>query len=100
MINVIIAFGGLDGLTPEQMITGNIKLGYKYLSTHMVFDIQTNEKFTNKDCLVYNGHKMDAPASITYSSVVSKDNIRISFLIESLNYLCICLLISSNDRQA
>ena len=42
MINVIIAFDGLNGLMPEQMITGNIKLGYKYLSTHMVFDIQTN----------------------------------------------------------
>ena len=37
-----------------------------------------------------NGHKTDAPDSITYSSVLSRDSVRIYFLIASFNDLNIC----------
>ena len=56
----------------------------------MVFDIKMDDKFTRKALLVANIRKADAPASITYSSVVSRDSIMISLLIASLNNLDIC----------
>ena len=72
------------------MQTAKIKPGYKYCSTHMVFDIKLDRKFTRKTRLVTNGHKTDAPASITYSIMVSRGIIRMDFIIVSLNELDIC----------
>jgi hypothetical protein len=44
-------------------------------------------KFTRKARFVAGGHTTDTPASITYSSVVSRDSVRIAFLIAALNDL-------------
>ena len=44
-------------------------------------------KFTRKARLVADGHKTDAPASITYSSVVSRDSVRVCLTAASLNGL-------------
>ena len=66
---------------------GKVKPGYKYCTTHMVFDIKIDGKFTRKARLVADGHKTDAPASITYSSVVSRDSVRICLMAASLNGL-------------
>ena len=90
MTNLRIAFEKLDGVTPEQILTGKIKLGYNYCSTNMLFDIKMDGNFTRKDHLVANGHKTNAPGSITYPSVVSTDIYRIVFIIVSLNNLDIC----------
>ena len=90
MANVKITCDKLDGVMPEQMRTRKFKPGYKYCSTHMIFDIKMYWEFTRKDCLVSNGHKTDAPFSITYLSVVSRDIVRVAFLVGSLNYLDIC----------
>ena len=90
MKNVIITFEKLGGVMPEQMQNSKIKTRYKFFPTHMVFGIKMYGKFMSKACLVTNGHKMDAPASITSSSVVSRDIVRIAFLIVLLNYLDIC----------
>ena len=87
MKNVRIAFEKLEGVTPEEMEGGKIKPGYKFCSTHMVFDIKMDGKFTRKARLVADGHKTDAPASITYSSVVSRDSVRICLMAASLNGL-------------
>ena len=65
----------------EQMQTGKIKPGYKYCSTHMIFDIKLDRNFTSKTRLVTDGHKTNAPASITYFNVVSRGRIMIEFLI-------------------
>ena len=62
----------------------------------MIFYIKMDGKFTRKALLVANGHKTDAPASITYSSVVSRDIVRVSLLIVSLNDLDICACDISN----
>ena len=43
--------------------------------------------FTCEACFVASGHTTEAPSSITYSSVVSRDSIRIAFLIAALNDL-------------
>ena len=70
MANVRVAFEKLEGVTIDEMKTGKVKPGFKFCSTHMIFDIKMDGKFTRKVRLVADGHKTDAPASITYSSVV------------------------------
>ena len=49
----------------------------------MVFDIKMD--FTRKARFVAGGHMTEAPASMTYSSVVSRDSVRLAFLIAALN---------------
>ena len=49
----------------------------------MVFDIKMD--FTHKACFVAGGHTTEAPASMTYLSVVSRDSVQHAFLIATLN---------------
>ena len=62
---------------------GQVPIGYKWIKCHMIFDIKMD--FTRKARYVAGGHMMDPPASITYSSVVSRDRIHIAFLFAALN---------------
>jgi len=87
MKNVRIAFEKLDNVSKEQTRTGKVKPGFTYCSTHMIFDIKMDGKFTRKARLVADGHKTRLPSSITYSSVVSRDSVRIALTIASLNSL-------------
>jgi len=87
MRNVRIAFEKLDGITEDKMRTGKVKPGFTYCSTHMIFDIKMDGKFTRKARLVAVGHKTRPPSSITYSSVVSRDSVRIALTLASLNSL-------------
>jgi len=50
---------------------------------HMIFDVKMD--FTRKAHYVAGGHVTDPPASLTYSSVVSRDSVRIAFLLAALN---------------
>jgi hypothetical protein len=43
--------------------------------------------FTRKARYVAEGHTTEAPASMTYASVVSRDSIRIAFTVAALNGL-------------
>ena len=52
---------------------------------HMIFGINMDRKFTGKARLVADGHITAPSSSITYSSVVSRESVRISFLLASLN---------------
>ena len=85
--NVRVAFEKLDDISEEQMRSGKVKPRYKHVSTHMVFNIKMDGKFTRKARLVADGHKTDTPSSITYSSVVSRDSIRLALMLASLNGL-------------
>jgi len=87
MKNVRIAFEKHDNVSKEQMITGKVKPGFTYCSTHMIFDIKMDGKFTRKARLMADGHKTRPPSSITYPSVVSRDSVRIALTIASLNAL-------------
>lgn len=87
MKNVRVAFEKLDGVTESQMRSGKARPGFKYVGVHMVFDIKMDGQFTRKARLVADGHTTDAPSSITYSSVVSRDSVRLGLLIASLNDL-------------
>jgi hypothetical protein len=62
-----------------------VPVGYKWIKCHMIFDVKTD--FTRKARFVAGGHMTDPPSSITYSSVVSKDSVRIAFMLASLNGL-------------
>jgi hypothetical protein len=60
-------------------------VGHTKIEVHMVFDIKPD--FTRKARLVAGGHMTDPPASITYASVVSRESVRIAFLLAALNGL-------------
>jgi len=63
----------------------NLPVGSKWIPFHMIFDIKCN--FTHKARFVAGGHMTDAPSQITYSSVVTRESVRIGFLIAALNGL-------------
>lgn len=62
-------------------------VGYQEITTHFIFDIKLGENFRRKARLVADGHKTDTPSSVTYSSVVSRDSVRICLLLAALNDL-------------
>ena len=53
----------------------------------MIFDINMDGKYTSKARLVADGHTTAPSSSITDSSVVSRERVRIEFLLESLSDL-------------
>ncbi len=78
MKHVRPAFNVLDaGANPPLMS--------KCIPCHMIFDIKLD--FTRKARFVAGGHVTDPPSSLTYSSVVARDSIRLAFLIAALNDL-------------
>lgn len=78
MLNVRIAFNVLKR-------GDNAPPGYKKIPLSMIFDIKLD--FTKKARLVAGGHRTDPPTSMTYSSVVSRESVRIAFTIAALNGL-------------
>ena len=63
----------------------SIPVGSKWIPFHTIFDIKCD--FTRKARFVAGGHCTDAPDSITFLSVVTRDSIRTAFLIAALNEL-------------
>ena len=78
MENVRIAFDirPLGSATPP---------GFKKIPLTMIYDIKMD--FTKNARLVAGGHRTDPPTSMTYSSVVSCESVRIAFTIAALNGL-------------
>ena len=62
-------------------------IGYQQITGHIIFDIKLGENFRRKARYVADGHKTETPSHITYSSVVSRDSVRIILLIAALNEL-------------
>jgi hypothetical protein len=62
-------------------------IGYQKIKCHFVFDIKMGENFRRKARLVANGNQTETPPTLTYSSVVSRDSVRIAFLVAALNDL-------------
>jgi hypothetical protein len=60
--------------------------GYKKIPCHMIFDIKMTD-FSRKARLVAGGHVTEAPAAMTYASVVSRETVRIALTIAALNSL-------------
>ena len=57
------------------------------IKCHMVFDVKMGENFCRKARFVAGSHTMETPLSLTYSSVVSRDSVRIILLVVALNGL-------------
>lgn len=53
----------------------------------MIFNVKMGENFRRKARMVAGGHAMEAPATLTYSSVVSPDSVWIALAIAALNNL-------------
>ena len=51
----------------------------------MIYDIKAGGKFNRNSRLVADGHTTALPSSITYSSVVSRESVGMSFIPSSLN---------------
>ena len=65
----------------------DLPIGYQEIKCCMIFDIKLSENFRRQARLVGGGHKTSTCASITYSSVVSRDLVRIALMIAALNEL-------------
>ena len=79
MKNVRVAFHILED---EEQVPKN----YQQIKCHMVFDIKMGS-LTRKARLVAGGHTTETPAALTYSSVVSRESVRIGLLLAALNNL-------------
>lgn len=64
-----------------------IPVGYQEVRCHLIFDIKMGENFRRKARFVAGGHTTDAPSTLTYASVVSRDSVRIALTIAALNDL-------------
>ena len=72
MKNNRVAFQFLDD-------DNKIPVGYKWIRCHMVFEVKMD--FTRKAHYVASRHMTDPPSTLTYSSVVSRDSVRIAFVL-------------------
>ena len=83
MKNVRIAFDEYEGDVKD------LPSNYQQIKCHMIFDIKMGENFRRKARMVAGGHMTTSPSSLTYSSVVSRDSVRIALTIAALNDLSI-----------
>lgn len=79
MANVRIAFKVLD--TGEE-----VPPCFQQIKCHLIFDVKM-EDFRRKARLVAGGHTTEAPATLTYASVVSRESVRIALTLAALNDL-------------
>ena len=79
MTNVSVAFQVLED-------DAKVPVGYAQMRCHIIFDIKI-DGFKRKARMVAGGHMLDAPAVSTYSSVVSRETVRIALTLAALNDL-------------
>ena len=78
MVNVRLALETWE--TNEEKL-----IGYQKIRCHMIFYVNIGGNFRRKARYVAGGHTTETPASLTYSSVVARDSVRIAFLLAALN---------------
>ena len=73
-----------DGHTPSEAraATATVFVIFQEIGCHLIFDV--NMDFTRKARFVVGGFTTEASSSITYSSVVSRDSVRLVFTIVDL----------------
>ena len=62
-------------------------VGYKYITSPLIFDVKMD--LTRKSRYVDGGNLINPPLSMTYTIRVSRDSVRLDFLIAALNHLYI-----------
>ncbi len=60
-----------------------VPIGFEWIKFHLIFNVKID--FTWKAHFVAGGHMTNPPQEITYSSVVTRDSVRIAFLLAALN---------------
>jgi hypothetical protein len=80
MLNVRIAFKTLSD-------DDQVPPGYQQMKCHMIFDVKLGEGFRKKARMVAGGHTVECPPHMTYSSVVSRETVRIALTLAALNGL-------------
>jgi hypothetical protein len=66
----------------------DIPPGYQQIKCHLIFDVKMGENFRSKARFVAGGHTTEVPDTlVAYSSVVSRDSVRIALTIAALNDL-------------
>ena len=82
-----VAYVPIKGVTPEEVRANKVDQlrGFQEIKCHIVFDVKMD--FTRKARFVAGGHTTVPPNSLTYSSVVSRESVKIAFLIAALNGL-------------
>jgi hypothetical protein len=78
MKNVRVAFEVYNGRIEDLV-------GYERITCHIIFDVKLSEGFRRKARFVADGHKVETPPTISYSSVVSRDSVRICLMLAALN---------------
>ena len=87
MNNVRVTFEAWEEGSPEDDRRSQKLVGYQEIRCHIIFDINMDVKFTRKACYVAGSYTTDPLSSITYSTVVSIDSVRIAFTLAALNNL-------------
>ena len=87
MKNVRPAFEKKAEISIEQAKSGKVLVKYQQIRYHWIFDIKMDGLCARKARLIAGGHTTNPPSSTTYSSVVSRDSVRIAFLIAALHEL-------------
>ena len=64
----------------------SIPPAHQMIKCHMVYDVKM-ENFRHKARFVAGGHMTEAPATVTYASVVSRESVRIALTLAALNGL-------------
>ena len=87
MAKAQVSYTEASNSDPEEARKGNVPelIGFQEIKCRVIFDIKID--FTRKARFVAGGHMTEAPTSLTYSSVVSRDSVKIAFLIGALNDL-------------
>ena len=82
-----VAYVPIDGVTPEEARANKVDQlrGFQEIKCHIIFDVKMD--FTRKARFVAGGHTTEPPNSLTYSSVVSRESVKIAFLVAALNGL-------------
>jgi hypothetical protein len=85
MKKACVAYEAVEGCTPVQVRANQCDAlrGFQEIKCHIIFDVKMD--FTRKARFVAGGHMTETPSSLTYSSVVSRDSVKIAFLIAALN---------------
>ena len=89
-MNKKATFEKYEKATADELRSGKKKIpgGYNEMTCHMVFDIKMDGLFTRKARYVADGHTSGyVPGYLTYSSVVTRESVRIAFLYAALNEL-------------
>jgi hypothetical protein len=82
-----VSYVPVDNATPKSMRANKVDelCGFQEIKCHIIFDVKID--FTRKARFVAGGHMTEAPNLLTYSSIVSRESVKIAFLVAALNNL-------------